>query len=360
MPHTKSYLKDTHPNLFEQLVDSNLIHLTTRSNRKVQWVCSKNHTWIATPSNRTRKEFNGDCPVCLNRVLLPGFNDLETVYPEISKLWHPSLNLEAPSQLVFGSAKKVWWTCSNNHARQLRIVDMVAGKACLFCCNQKVLTGFNDLQTQYPEIAEEYSSCNKLPATEVLAGSGKRVWWKCEQSHEWQATIAKRTNQKTICPICSKAKRRSKGEIALGDWLEEQFVVERNNRTILKGRELDIYLPFHNVALEYDGAYWHNIRPDSAERDKTKNDLCKKLKIYLIRVDDTDWTNKNSLTKESIRAQLVKVITADDRARELYQKWQQLTRQGKASEAAKVFEKQPKPILLKVEALMNKPGFLVK
>lgn len=70
--------------------------------------------------------------------------------------------------------------------------------------------------------------------------------------------------------------------------------------------------------------------------------------------------NHGAMLKGKGKNSNVTVITADDRARELYQKWQLLVKQGKKAEADKIFEKQPKPILLKVEALMNRPGFLVK
>lgn len=70
--------------------------------------------------------------------------------------------------------------------------------------------------------------------------------------------------------------------------------------------------------------------------------------------------NHGAMLKGKGKNSDVKVITADDRAKELYLKWQQLIKQGKSAEAERIFAKQPKPILLKVEALMNKPGFLVK
>ena len=36
----------------------------------------------------------------------------------------------------------------------------------------------------------------------VTANSGKKVWWKCEKGHEWQAIIGDRNNG-TGCPYCS-------------------------------------------------------------------------------------------------------------------------------------------------------------
>lgn len=39
----------------------------------------------------------------------------------------------------------------------------------------------------------------------VMAVSGKKVWWKCEKGHEWQATISHRMYGRN-CPICSGKK----------------------------------------------------------------------------------------------------------------------------------------------------------
>jgi hypothetical protein len=44
------------------------------------------------------------------------------------------------------------------------------------------------------------------PKTLTL-GSGKKVWWKCDKGHEWQATIASR-NHGNGCPYCYKEKRK--------------------------------------------------------------------------------------------------------------------------------------------------------
>jgi G:T-mismatch repair DNA endonuclease (very short patch repair protein) len=32
----------------------------------------------------------------------------------------------------------------------------------------------------------------------------------------------------------------------------------RNDRTVLNGKELDIYLPDYNLAIEFNGLYWHS------------------------------------------------------------------------------------------------------
>lgn len=34
-------------------------------------------------------------------------------------------------------------------------------------------------------------------------GSGKKVWWKCPEGHEWEAVIANRTKRGSGCPFCA-------------------------------------------------------------------------------------------------------------------------------------------------------------
>ena len=48
--------------------------------------------------------------------VIPGKNDLLTVYPELAKEWNYEKNDDLmPSSVLPGSHKKVWWKCSKNH-----------------------------------------------------------------------------------------------------------------------------------------------------------------------------------------------------------------------------------------------------
>ena len=54
-----------------------------------------------------------------------------------------------------------------------------------------------------------------------------------------------------------------------------------NNRKILKNQlELDIFFPDYNLAMEYDGSYWHKNK----DRDDLKNKICEDMGIALIRI----------------------------------------------------------------------------
>ena len=60
-----------------------------------------------------------------------GFNDLETVYPEIAKQWHPTKNgSNTPDMFTYGSGESVWWKCSRGHEWQIGINVRNKGNGC--------------------------------------------------------------------------------------------------------------------------------------------------------------------------------------------------------------------------------------
>jgi hypothetical protein len=84
------------------------------SNRKVWWRCDLGHTYCAAVSQRTAH--GSGCPYCAGRKVLPGFNDLASVEPQVAAQWHPTLNGELTAeQVTVGSRKKVWWQCPEGH-----------------------------------------------------------------------------------------------------------------------------------------------------------------------------------------------------------------------------------------------------
>ena len=176
--------------------------VTYGSGKKVWWKCKEGHEWEASIVNRVRDR---NCPICSNKQILKGYNDLSTTHYELSEEWHPTKNGDLlPDSVTYGSGKKVWWKCKEGHEWEAIISSRVKGRGCPICSNQKVLIGYNDLLTKYPELSEEWHPTKNgdLLPDSVTYGSGKKIWWKCKEGHEWEATISSRTKQGTKCPCC--------------------------------------------------------------------------------------------------------------------------------------------------------------
>ena len=173
--------------------------------KKAWWKCSHGHEWEARIDNRSR---GSGCPYCAGVLTIQGENDLQTINPDLAKEWNYEKNNGlTPMDVLPSSDKKAWWKCSKGHEWKTQIKNRTKGTGCPYCAGRKVLIGFNDLATTNPVLAAEwnYEKNEDLTPKDVTKGSGKKVWWRCSEGHEWQASIANR-NYENDCPICQNKK----------------------------------------------------------------------------------------------------------------------------------------------------------
>lgn len=277
------------------------------SSIKVGWICAKGHRYEATVGNRTA--INRGCPYCSGRKLLQGYNDFETWCKENGRQdlldeWNYEKNngLEPSEILQGGAGKKYWWIGVCGHEWDAVIssrittrrgkTKMVKTAGCPYCSNppKRILVGFNDLETWCKNnkrdilLSEWDYEKNDISPKDVTFGSGKYVWWKCNMNHEWKAQIHNRTEgSKTNCPICART-QTSFPEQAVAYYLRKEYKILQRYR--IKGREVDIFIPQFNIAIEYDGLMWHS------GKDKIRQDLEKTKKLIsegvtLIRIRET-------------------------------------------------------------------------
>ncbi|WP_270548851.1 zinc-ribbon domain-containing protein [Bifidobacterium bifidum] len=176
--------------------------VTTGSNRKVWWHGPCGHEWQAVISARVQGH---GCPYCAGISVLPGFNDLATRRPELSKQWDAEKNTLKPNEVPLGTQRKAWWLCDKGHSWEASVASRAQGNGCPYCSNQKLLPEYNDLATMDPELARQWHPAknNGLTPKDVIAGTARKVWWRCDRGHEWQATINSRSNKGNGCPYCS-------------------------------------------------------------------------------------------------------------------------------------------------------------
>ena len=200
----KESLLIKHPELSKQWHPSKNLRIMpnmikANSGKKVWWLCEKGHEWEATVNDRTSGR---NCPFCSGKRACID-NSLQTLNPELAKQWHPTENGNlTPNDVTTGSQKKVWWLCEKGHKWDETIKNR-SKNGCPFCSGRRVCAE-NSLQTLNPNLAEQWHTVKNedLTPNDVVAGSHKKVWWKCEKGHEWEATIKSR-NEGRGCPFCS-------------------------------------------------------------------------------------------------------------------------------------------------------------
>lgn len=107
---------------------------------KLSWLCKSDHIYEASVKSRTSK--NSGCPFCAGQRALEGFNDLQTLFPEIAK---EAKDVEA-KRLLAGTHKKIQWECSLGHKWKATVSSRTSGgNGCPGCAN----SGFDPNEKGY-------------------------------------------------------------------------------------------------------------------------------------------------------------------------------------------------------------------
>ncbi len=202
-----------------------------RCYKKVWWICKddKSHEWLAPVANRSL--VGTGCPTCAR---VNSENNLEKLFPEIAKEWHPTKNghlypsWDPDSQKKKGTKKNrrlqprdfaaysnvdVYWQCPKfkEHVYSTEISNRTKNRQnCPFCAHVRVAED-NCLQTNYPSLVKWWHPTRNLPLTpkDVTPGAEKKVWWRCLKSpfHVWQQSVCVVVRSYVAktrgCPFCT-------------------------------------------------------------------------------------------------------------------------------------------------------------
>ncbi len=105
--------------------------VTSNSAKKVWWLCSKNHSYLAAINDRMTN--HSGCPYCSGHKVSQN-NCLRNKYPQLCQEWNYNKNGKlTPDNVSFGSNKKVWWVCRNGHEWISNILHRSDGRGCPYC-----------------------------------------------------------------------------------------------------------------------------------------------------------------------------------------------------------------------------------
>ena len=170
--------------------------------KKVWWKCERGHSWKAAVYSRTA---GTGCPYCAGNRLVPGANDITTAFPEMAREWDFVRNKDiTPDMVTKTSARSYWWICPKGHSYRSSPGSRSRGCGCIYCAGKRVLKGFNDFASQYPELMKEWN-WNKnagINPDEIPCNRHKKVWWTDSKGHSWKATTSDRING-CGCPYCA-------------------------------------------------------------------------------------------------------------------------------------------------------------
>ena len=272
------------------------------------------------------------CPFCSNHkhCIHSSFGGQ---YPELAKEWHTEKNGNlTPFMVAPKGHDNVWWKCFNiqkcncSHDYQTRVQDRTQQNSGCQLCSGSIVCIHTSLASTHPEVCKSWIvSKNSIKPTDVLYGSGKIIWWICENNHEFQMTV----RNKVIGFMCYECKTTT--EKQLFDFLKIKYNVGLHPKfEWCKNLETNRHLPFDfeitqfNLIIELDGiqhfknhTYFKTTVDEQLENDILKTKRANKNGYTVIRLtqmnvysNKNDW--KNKLVKLIKKYDTPSVIYIDD------------------------------------------------
>lgn len=112
------------------------------------------------------------------------------------------------------------------------------------------------------------------------------------------------------CPTCyPKEYGTSKFEKEVSQFCKQYYpnLIE-NTTNVLDGKELDIYIPEINLAIECNGIWWHSeLKGIGSFYHLDKTLKCKEKGIQLIHIFENEWVNKKDIVKSMLLSKMGKI-----------------------------------------------------
>jgi len=185
-----------------------------------------------------------------------------------------------------------------------------------------------------PELADQL--VDQSLATTLKPGSNASVLWQCSVNpdHTWKATPYSRTTKKTGCPYCSgrrivpgvndlatthptphpkTAKRYQMRLTEMVQALVPGSTVLSDDHTVLpSGKELDIVVPDHHLAIEFKDIFSHSEQAVFERRAKprphgyhaAKTHEARERGYQLVHVWEDDWLHRRELVLRALAHRL--------------------------------------------------------
>lgn len=223
-----------------------------------------------------------------------GSKSLSEVNPDLAR----DIMIADPKSVSAGSHWKFPWRCAEGHVWMSRPNNRKSGTGCPQC-----VKGVRASEVS-PGLREDWSPVNDRSFDSVSRQSAFRATWECRSGHEWVSTVYDRVRGRG-CPKCALVRSVSSPEREVASLLDSWGVgYVSSDRSVLAGREVDLYVPSAGVAIEFNGLYWHGDRFKSRSYHRDKSVAAEEAGAQLIHVWEDDWRDRREIVERMLARKL--------------------------------------------------------
>lgn len=154
------------------------------------------------------------CPVCQGKIVVRGYNDIDTLKPEVADLWSDKNGEKKSWMYTIGSGKQAWFICPEcgeeryAHINAICNISTLCGKCSGKLRSRMHIEKYGSLKDRYPAVAEQWhpSKNGDITPDMVSPRSDFLAYWYCRKhEYTWSARVATRTSKGNAignCPEC--------------------------------------------------------------------------------------------------------------------------------------------------------------
>lgn len=240
--------------------------------------------------------------------------ELKEVHPFIKVLSQEYINAHSPLDVMCLKCGRVWVSCFNY---------LYAGSnGCLDCSikenAEKQRTPIDVIFSEMEELSNilNFEWINKNQYTNTHSD----LVVECKKCKYKRTTNLFTLRKLHRCPKCVAREKASQPEKYIQQYIKDRYPnlnMNTNDRTVIinpytkRYLELDIYLPEINLAIEFNGTYWHSDEVmiytrgiHSINHRELKTSLCEAKGIKLLHIEEEDYNNNWKSVSSRIRGSI--------------------------------------------------------
>lgn len=173
------------------------------SETKLNWRCSKGHTWEAVPNNVKQGAW---CPFCVGqRIWSPGMTEREGRLMECRSL-AALRGGECLSDVYISGKSPIKWRCTEKHEWEAKPSEVRHGGWCPYCSGRLAwISGLTEVEARLVECQGLARDRGGECISNEYLGALVKHKWRCKEGHEWEMRPANIKNGQW-CPTCGRVR----------------------------------------------------------------------------------------------------------------------------------------------------------
>lgn len=232
------------------------------------------------------------CPYCA-KVRIQ-FSDIKKCFDQIQYI------LDTKEEEYSGLDGRLDYTCDKGHKSHTTWHNFKQGSRCIQCYIDSLRTPLDEIKKYITSENYEFITCKYINAKSVLV-------LRCPQGHIFNTTWGGFKNSHNRCRKCQTTESKAEQDILayVKSIALEGTDIDTHNRELCSPNEVDIYIPSFNLAIEYNGLYWHSTARPKYDKDHnihfTKFKMCQDRNIRLIQIQENEWKEHQEIVKGKLR-----------------------------------------------------------